>query len=357
MRNQQPPKARGLAGLASAGTGAVLLLLATLALGFPTYEGCEECHGEFNGGALYTSLHDGTEWGMNLMDGHLAFTSSQCEACHKVLGPGDVFLNDSMSSRFPKGCVGCHGRDEDVTEQCTGEPGGTKQECGSGAGLRQVHELNVGAGTCTQCHGNDLAPVGEHFQPFNFGGIGMAVEDPCNGDGSESQYGPDGLDNDGDGERDGNDVDCQQGSAFLINAGLNDAWFNTLTVGQGFFIIVFEDLGLVFLSWFTYDTERPGAGVPSTIGEAGHRWLTALGPFEGDTATLAVELTQGGLFNSPQPKPDQSPDGTIVLEFAGCNEGLVTYDITSAGVSGEIPIERVALSNVPACEAAQAVAE
>jgi len=90
--------------------------------------------------------------------------------------------------------------------------------------------------------------------------------------------------------------------------------------------------------------------VMANLGEPGHRWLTAFGPYEGDTAMLAIELTQGGVFNSAETPVTQTADGTIMLEFAGCNEALITYNVTSAGVQGEIPIERIALDNVPACE-------
>ena len=62
-----------------------------------------------------------------------------------------------------------------------------------------------------------------------------------------------------------------------INAGLNDAWYNPATNGQGFFINVFPDGQEMFLSWFTFDVERPDAGVPFELGDPGHRWLTALG--------------------------------------------------------------------------------
>lgn len=141
------------------------------------------------------------------------------------------------------------------------------------------------------------------------------------------------------------------GAAFQINAGLNDSWYNPLTPGQGFFITVFPDLESIFLAWFTYDTERPGGGVQAILGEPGHRWLTAFGSYSGDMATLGVELTQGGIFNSAQPMVMQSADGTIDLLFDGCNSGVISYNITSAGVSGEIPIERIALDNVPVCEA------
>jgi len=140
------------------------------------------------------------------------------------------------------------------------------------------------------------------------------------------------------------------GNGFQINPGLNDSWYNPATAGQGFFITVFSDISMIFLAWFTYDTERPDPSVMANLGEPGHRWLTAFGPYEGDTAMLAIELTQGGVFNSAETPVTQTADGTIMLEFAGCNEALITYNVTSAGVQGEIPIERIALDNVPACE-------
>ena len=83
-----------------------------------------------------------------------------------------------------------------------------------------------------------------------------------------------------------------------INAGVNDAWFNPDTSGQGFFIIAWEPSQYMFVSWFTYDTARPPEGTPSMVGEPGHRWLTAQGPYTGDTATLDVYLSSGGVFDS-----------------------------------------------------------
>jgi len=139
-------------------------------------------------------------------------------------------------------------------------------------------------------------------------------------------------------------------SAFQINAGLNDAWVNLETLGQGFFITVFPDIQKMFLAWFTYDTERPPPEAEAILGEPGHRWLTAFGPYSGDTAELKVELTKGGVFDSAQPQVTQGPDGTIEVIFSGCNAGMVNYDITSAGVSGQVPIERISLDNVPVCE-------
>ncbi|HMB60442.1 MAG TPA: hypothetical protein VKN35_11065 [Xanthomonadales bacterium] len=138
--------------------------------------------------------------------------------------------------------------------------------------------------------------------------------------------------------------------AFAINAGLNDAWFNPATPGQGFFITVFPDIGQVFLAWFTYDTERPDESVTANLGEAGHRWLTAFGPYEGDTATLAIEITSGGVFNATDPVVAQEADGTITVEFADCENGLLSYDIPSISLQGEIPLSRIAVDNVADCE-------
>lgn len=146
------------------------------------------------------------------------------------------------------------------------------------------------------------------------------------------------------------DGPVQPEPGFTINSGLNDSWFNPATPGQGFFITVFPDIGMLFLAWFTYDTERPPGNVAATLGEPGHRWLTAFGPYSGDSATLEIELTRGGVFDAAQPMPGQSPDGTIVLDFDGCNSGRVFYEIASTGEEGMIPIQRIAVDNVPACE-------
>ena len=139
-------------------------------------------------------------------------------------------------------------------------------------------------------------------------------------------------------------------NAFNINAGLNDSWFNPATLGQGFFITIFPDISSMFLAWFTYDTVRPDGSVSANLGEPGHRWLTAFGEYAGGSAALDIELTQGGVFDSPTPPVQQTPDGTVIVDFSGCNDGMITYNIPSANVQGMIPIERIALDNVAACE-------
>jgi hypothetical protein len=143
-------------------------------------------------------------------------------------------------------------------------------------------------------------------------------------------------------------------AGFLINAEMTDAWFSPLTDGQGFFIIVWEESGLVFLSWFTFDTQRPPVDVMADLGEPGHRWLTAQGAYSGDTATLDVFLSSGGVFDAASPAPETGPPiGTITIVWTGCNSGALTYDLPSLGLGGTTAIERIVLDKVAACEAAQ----
>jgi PKD repeat protein len=141
----------------------------------------------------------------------------------------------------------------------------------------------------------------------------------------------------------------------VINSGMSDAWFDPATNGQGMLIMVWDNIKFVFMAWFTFDAERPPPDVEAILGEPGHRWLTASGPFEGDTATLDVFLTSGGVFDSAQPPAvtDQEPIGTATITWTSCNAGILTYDIPSLGLMGDVPIERIVLENVPLCEAGQ----
>lgn len=140
-------------------------------------------------------------------------------------------------------------------------------------------------------------------------------------------------------------------NVFAINSGLNDAWYNPLTDGQGMLITVYPSIRQMFVAWFTYDTKRPTEDVEVLLGEAGHRWLTAQGPYFGTAADLTIYLTEGGVFDSAKPEAitDLNGYGSMAIEFADCTEALVSYQIPSLGLSGEIPIERIANDNVPLC--------
>jgi len=148
--------------------------------------------------------------------------------------------------------------------------------------------------------------------------------------------------------------DIEVNDGFKINAGLNDAWFDPVTNGQGFFITVFADIGYVSLAWFTYDTDFPPNDAEANLGDPGHRWMTAIGPIVGNQAVMNIEMTSGGLFDTPTEIDRTDPpgsDGTIVLTFYSCNAGTVEYDITSIKQQGTVPIQRVASDNIALCEA------
>ena len=140
------------------------------------------------------------------------------------------------------------------------------------------------------------------------------------------------------------------GPSININAGLNDAWYNPMTDGQGFFITVFPNLGYVSLAWFTYDTELPGEGDTANLGDPGHRWLTALGVIEGNKSVMGISVATGGIFDTPT-DIERYDDGTITLTFSDCSSATVEYDIPSIGRTGTIPIQRVAADNIALCEA------
>jgi len=141
---------------------------------------------------------------------------------------------------------------------------------------------------------------------------------------------------------------------FIMNAGLNDAWYDPTTDGQGFFITVFPDLNFVTLAWFTYDTELPPLDATANLGDPGHRWMTAGGVIENNRAIMDIEFTSGGIFDTPGGIVRTDPvgaDGTLTLEFDNCTEGTVDYDIATINAQGTVPIQRVADDNIALCNA------
>jgi hypothetical protein len=81
--------------------------------------------------------------------------------------------------------------------------------------------------------------------------------------------------------------------------------------------------------------------------------MTAVGPIVGNRAVMNIEMTSGGLFDTPTEIERTDPpgsDGTIVLTFYNCNAGTVEYDITSIKQQGTVPIQRVANDNIALCE-------
>ena len=115
---------------------------------------------------------------------------------------------------------------------------------------------------------------------------------------------------------------------------------------------VFPELGLVSLAWFTYDTTLPAADAESNLGDPGHRWLTALGPVTGNQSVMNIDITSGGIFDTPSEITRTDPagsDGSLTLTFESCSKGTIEYDIGSINRQGSIPIQRVSGDNTGLC--------
>ena len=124
----------------------VLLLIVPMnSNAFETYStdgstgNCANCHGDFRGDN-YTSNSDGTAWNDHLMGGHESFIgdngNDQCDVCHSGNNRSPTYLALSDLAAKPNGCVGCHGREQDITAN-DGIFGGPNP--GRGDGLRANH--------------------------------------------------------------------------------------------------------------------------------------------------------------------------------------------------------------------------
>ena len=173
---------------------------------------CRFCHGDFRASS-YVSLSDGQNWG-NLHNLHRqTMLNGDCDTCHLSADKFPVMSDNSQGGNglAPIGCIGCHGRAEDVTGS------GTE---GYGTALQRRHEtVNAGGDqngeTCFDCHTNAVTavPVGENVLPPYYASPGVnhpnMPVDPCNPNGTEDFAGLSvGIDNDGDLAADLDDPDC-----------------------------------------------------------------------------------------------------------------------------------------------------
>ena len=127
-----------------------------------------------------------------------------------------------------------------------------------------------------------------------------------------------------------------------INAGMNGAWFEPDTAGQGVLFDVyrsFEGDDFIFAAWFTYGDETA----------SGQRWLTAQGGFEGSTASISVFETKGGLFDDPQITGTE-PVGTMTIHFSDCSNATLTYALLDDGSEGVIELTRLLPTANGLCE-------
>jgi hypothetical protein len=127
----------------------------------------------------------------------------------------------------------------------------------------------------------------------------------------------------------------------LDQQGLTGLWCDLATSGQGLGLEVFPDFtaaghGLVFGSWFTYDTGASG-------GAEKQRWYTFLGAMASGAADATLTLYQntGGNFNAAPVTTDLAI-GVGTLSFTSCTTGQFTYQFTDGSArSGVITLTRL----------------
>lgn len=121
-----------------------------------------------------------------------------------------------------------------------------------------------------------------------------------------------------------------------INVGMNGAWADVSTPGQGMFLDVLDTEGLLFLSWFTYETDQDIAPNPQADTQ---RWMVAVGPIDGNSAKVQVSSVTGGTFNGPD-EVTEIPVGKATIVFQSCTKAVFDYELDS-GFSREIHLSRV----------------
>jgi len=138
-------------------------------------------------------------------------------------------------------------------------------------------------------------------------------------------------------ERDGSVL-----QAVDINAGMDGAWYDPFTSGQGFLVDAHTNAGggnFIFVAWFTYGDDTA----------SGQRWLTAQGSFEGPTAEIDIIETTGGSFDDPL-RPSWSTVGTMRIDFEDCSHAVLSYSLPDDGAENQIPIKRLLAGEEDLCE-------
>jgi hypothetical protein len=196
----------------------LLFLMANNVQAYPQYSenrdltNCRACHDNFRT-SPYISLHDGVNWGDDNHDVHrMQMLNNDCNTCHgSPFFPVLLGESEGGAGLPPISCMGCHGRTEDDSV-ANGGACTLGIDCSPGAGLQQ-HHFNAGVTICLDCHAAanpaDYRPVGEDVPPpYYFTPDAEHPDKPADPCDDNFIGGPTGLDNDGDGDYDGNDSDC-----------------------------------------------------------------------------------------------------------------------------------------------------
>ena len=140
----------------------------------------------------------------------------------------------------------------------------------------------------------------------------------------------------------GNTCDELEGSstqAVDINAGMDGAWFDPATSGQGYLVDSYpnpDGSNFIFVAWFTFGEDTA----------SGQRWFTAQGGFAGSLAELDVYESTGGSFDDPL-APATDLVGTMSIDFTDCSNAILAYVLPDDSAEGVVSIQRA----VPGAEA------
>ncbi len=137
-------------------------------------------------------------------------------------------------------------------------------------------------------------------------------------------------------------IDEPSTQAVDINAGMDGAWFDPVTSGQGFLIDSYPGSAggnFMFVAWFTYGDNTA----------SGQRWFTAQGGFEGPVADMILYETTGGSFDDPRNVRTEVV-GAMSIDFQDCSNAQLTYAITDESLDGEIAIQRAVPGAKDLCE-------
>jgi hypothetical protein len=116
----------------------------------------------------------------------------------------------------------------------------------------------------------------------------------------------------------------------LINYGVSGSWYEPATSGQGFVLDVTPSSNLMAAYWFTYPVEG-GA----------REWYLAVGDIDGSSAELTIYQTDNGLLDEPS-LVGTTAVGSATLSFSSCDSASWSYQIDTLGLSGEVPLQRIA---------------
>jgi hypothetical protein len=116
----------------------------------------------------------------------------------------------------------------------------------------------------------------------------------------------------------------------LINFGVSGSWYEPATSGQGFVFDVVPSSNLIAAYWFTYPVEG---------GE--REWYLAAGDINGNSAELTIYQIENGFFDEPS-MVETNAVGSAYLDFSSCAAASWNYQIDTLGLSGEIPLQRIA---------------